>query len=140
MNPSKYLVATQRIRGVNWIPKGVLVFFVILPLILSIDIFYSGYTYPETVEALIIVLWPSVILALVIYASWKRDFIGSMVFLLFFTFSFLFVDPMGYITISLPLFFCSLMLFLSWRKTLRASFYGENLVRDLQNIPFSSEE
>ena len=69
-------------RLLYWAPRVLGILFVLFTSIFSLDVFDAGYTFPETMIALIMHLLPTIILAILLVISWKYELVGGIIFLL----------------------------------------------------------
>lgn len=65
-----------------WTPRIVSIMFILFLMLFSLDIFEGNYGFWGTILGLFIHNIPALILAVVLLISWKREWIGGVVFTL----------------------------------------------------------
>ena len=69
-------------RFVYWTPRILSILFLLFLTIFSFDVFGEGYSFWEVVVAFLMHNIPVFILAIVLWISWKREWVGGSVFIL----------------------------------------------------------
>ncbi len=69
-------------KYVFWIPRILAIAFILFLMIFSFDVFDGSHDFWGTVLALFLHNIPSMILAIVLWLSWKREIVGGIVFIL----------------------------------------------------------
>jgi hypothetical protein len=88
------LAAAGRLRRVNdmktpakqllfWSPRVLGIFFAVFISIFAFDVFDEGYGLQETIGALLIHLIPTAVIVAILVLSWRREWIGGIVFIAF---------------------------------------------------------
>ena len=62
-----------------WIPRLLLIVFALFLVIFSFDVFEGGKSASEIAIAFVIHNVPSMMLGLVVFAAWRREWIGTLV-------------------------------------------------------------
>lgn len=65
-----------------WLPRILSIVFVCFLTLFSLDVFGTGLNWWQTIGAFLIHSIPSIILAVIVYLSWKRPQIGGVAFIL----------------------------------------------------------
>lgn len=68
-------------RFLFWTPRIILIIFALFLMLFSFDVFEGANGFWETILALFMHNLPSLILLTIIIISWKRDFIGGIIFM-----------------------------------------------------------
>jgi len=94
------------------------ILFALFISIFSLDVFSAGYDFMKTILALLIHLAPAFFIVFILLISWKREWIGGIVYtilgVLYLVFEWNKFDWMAYVFISGPLFFLGILYFISW--------------------------
>jgi hypothetical protein len=115
-------ISINKQKVIYWLPRILSIGFVIFLSLFALDVFneYSGW---ELVLALFMHLLPSIVLAGVVFISWKYDLVGAFVFLGFAIFYILAVGfdrPWSwYVFISGPAMIVGSLFCLSWLQQRR---------------------
>lgn len=64
-----------------WTPRIAGILFVLFISLFALDVFEEGLSFWETLLALFMHLLPSILLAIAIYAAWKREWVGAFLFI-----------------------------------------------------------
>jgi hypothetical protein len=108
-----------------WSPRVLSIAFVVFISLFALDAFSEGHGFWLTMPAVIIHLIPTVIVTVAIVISWRREWIGGVVFIaigLFYLFTNL-RHVSWILTISGPLLLIGILFFINWlfRKDLKAN-------------------
>jgi hypothetical protein len=63
-----------------WAPRVLGIFFATFVSLFALDVFNGGYGFRETIVALLIHLIPTAIIGAVLAVSWRREWIGGILF------------------------------------------------------------
>lgn len=109
---------------IRWTPRVLSICLVVLLFMLSLDVFEIDATLTELLLAFLMHNIPALILTLVIILSWKKPWIGAIIFALaglFYIVFLLFMDrPLMFgaiMTLSLPAFISSVFYYLDFRQS-----------------------
>ena len=69
-------------RFVYWTPRILSILFLLFLAMFSLDVFGNGYTFWQTVGALLMHNIPVFILAILLWISWKHELVGAITFIL----------------------------------------------------------
>jgi lysylphosphatidylglycerol synthetase-like protein (DUF2156 family) len=69
-------------KFIFWTPRILSILFVLFLMLFSLDIFGQGYTFWETVLGLFMHNIPALLLAGVVWISWKYEIVGGIAFIL----------------------------------------------------------
>jgi len=124
-----------RVKGVSkfvyWTPRILSIVFLAFLALFSLDVFGNGYTFWQTMLALLMHNIPVFILAIVLAISWKYEIVGGIAFILG---GLLYIAQMVYNTttgsfefymisysmiIAGPAFFIGILFFMNWYKKKR---------------------
>ncbi len=75
-----------------WIPRVVAILFAIFISLFALDVFGEGYTFWETIIALLIHLVPTYLVIITLLIAWKWEAVGGLIFIvlgLFYIFRFI---------------------------------------------------
>jgi len=101
-----------------WLPRILCILFAIFLSLFAFDIFNEGYEVRETVLALLIHLIPVIIVVAVLVLTWRRQWIGALLFpTLALAYPVLSRGKqywMGYLVISGPLVLLGVLFMLNW--------------------------
>ena len=64
-----------------WIPRLLTVLFAVFISLFAFDVFESGYSFWETVLALLIHLIPTGIVLLILLIAWRWEWVGTVLFI-----------------------------------------------------------
>lgn len=67
---------------IYWTPRIVSIIFILFLALFSLDVFGNGYNFWQTILGLLIHNIPSIILAIVLWISWKYEVVGGIAFIL----------------------------------------------------------
>lgn len=67
-------------RVVFWTPRVISMLFIVFLSLFALDVFGQGYSWWETLLGLFMHLIPTFILILVLVFSWRREWIGALLF------------------------------------------------------------
>jgi hypothetical protein len=65
-----------------WSPRVLTILFLLFLALFSLDIFGNGYTFWQTVLGLLMHNIPVIVLAVLLWISWKRELVGAITFAL----------------------------------------------------------
>ena len=111
-------------RLLFWTPRVLCIAFALFISLFALDVFSEGYNFWKTVLALMIHLTPTVVIVAVLAVSWRWEWVGGILFILFGAFCI--VEVWGrfpwvtYLVISGPLFLIGVLFLINW-------FYREEL-------------
>ncbi|MFH1211551.1 MAG: hypothetical protein V1659_01330 [Candidatus Woesearchaeota archaeon] len=75
-------MAKKTSRFLFWTPRILAIVFLLFLALFSLDVFEGNYGFWGTLLALFMHNIPVFVLAIVLWASWKREWIGGVVFIL----------------------------------------------------------
>lgn len=105
---------------IQWMPRILAISFVLFLGIFALDAFSPAYSFWQNVAALLIHLVPNFLLLLLIVASWRREWIGGIVFpllgILYIIFSHGNLPVSTLAIIAGPTFLLGLLYLLSWYR------------------------
>jgi len=108
-----------------WTPRLLMIFFILFVSLFALDSFDGDQSILEKIGAFLIHLIPSAILAILLVISWRREWIGGIVFLLigiaYIVWAWGKFPISTYIIISGPLFIVALLFFVNWIKKVKIS-------------------
>ncbi len=67
-------------KAIFWVPRILAILFALFLTLFSFDVFGNGYGFWGTILAFIIHNIPSIILATLVWVSWKRELVGAITF------------------------------------------------------------
>jgi hypothetical protein len=111
-------------RLLFWTPRVLCIAFALFISLFALDVFGEGYGFWKTVLALMIHLIPTVVIVAVLAVSWRWEWIGGILYILFG--ALYIVEVWGrfpwvtYLVISGPLFLIGVLFLINW-------FYREEL-------------
>jgi hypothetical protein len=119
-------------RALLWTPRVLSILFALFLAVFALDVFSEDRGAWETVAALILHLIPSFLVLALLAVSWRREWIGGVVFLLFGFVYLLFAWGRGfhwtaYLAISGSLFLMGILFLASWKWGAR--FHAETSIR-----------
>ena len=101
-----------------WTPRILCLLFAAFISIFALDVFSEGYSFVETVVALIMHLVPTFIVLIVLAISWRWEWVGAVIFA---TLGVLFIawDPgrfplSAYVIMTTPLFLIAGLFLANW--------------------------
>jgi hypothetical protein len=107
---------TKISKFIFYFPRILSIAFVLFLAIFALDVFGEGYSFLETVGAFLIHLIPNFVIALFIWLSWKRGWIGGIFFvvigILYIALSWSWGDWISWLILSGPAFLIGGMYFL----------------------------
>lgn len=114
-------------RLLYWTPRILCILFAAFLSLFALDVFGEGYTFWETVVALLMDLIPTGIVLIVLAIAWRWEWVGAVLFLALG--AWYLVTAWGhfhwsaYLMISGPLFLVGVLFLINWlyRAELRAS-------------------
>lgn len=111
-------------KAIFWTPRLLTILFAIFISVFALDAFADGGGFQKTVNAFLIHLIPTAIVVTILVLSWKREWIGGVVFLLLgIGYAVVAVShPQWILVISGPLFLISILFLIGWfrRKEIRS--------------------
>ncbi len=107
-----------------WTPRLLTILFAIFISVFALDAFTEGEGFTKTLIAFLIHMIPTAIIVTILVLSWKREWIGGVVFLLLgIAYTIFAVSHLSWIlAISGPLFVISVLFLIGWfrRKEIRS--------------------
>jgi hypothetical protein len=115
---------TQRVRRLlYWLPRVLGILFAVFLSLFAFDVFGEGYSFWETVWALLMHLVPTAIVVLILVLAWRWEWIGGVLFpLLGVLYIVVFWDEsdwLSYLTLSGPLLLIGGLFWINWRLRTR---------------------
>ena len=112
-------------RLLFWTPRILVVLFAVFVSLFALDVFTEGYTFGETIIALVMHLIPTAVILIVLAIAWRWEWLGGILFIglgvLYIVLSWEPDNWPAFLMISGPLFLVGALFLLDW-------FYkGENL-------------
>ena len=113
-------------RVLYWAPRILSIIFAIFVSLFALDVFGAGYSFWETLLALLIHLIPTLAILIVLAISWRWEWIGGVLFIFL---AALYLVRFGgqfpwstYLVMSGPPFLVGILFIINWfyRKDLRA--------------------
>ena len=110
-----------------WTPRVLGICFAGFVSIFALDVFSEGYTFWETIGALLMHLVPTYIVVVALLLAWRWEWIGALLFIGLSVFYIVWVwgrfPWVTYLVISGPLFVTGVLFLLNWvfRKRLRGA-------------------
>lgn len=103
-------------KAIFWTPRLLTILFAIFISVFALDAFSEGEGFTKTLIAFLIHLIPTVIIVTILVLSWKREWIGGVVFfLLGIGYAIIAVShPSWILAISGPLFLISILFLIGW--------------------------
>lgn len=102
-----------------WAPRALCIVFVVLTSLFALDVFEESKSIGEIILNLLMHLIPTFILLVILVITWKREWIGGILFI---AFGFLYIINMWgkfplttYIVIAGPLFIIGILFLLNWK-------------------------
>jgi len=109
---------TSTKRLLFWTPRIICIVFAVFISLFALDVFAEGQGILKTIAALLIHLIPTAVILLVLFISWRREWIGAIVFIALAVFYIVMAwgrFPLTtYLMISGPLFLMGLLFLLNW--------------------------
>ena len=106
-------------RVVYWTPRILCIVFAVFISLFAFDVFEEGKGFWETSVALLIHLVPTIIIVAVLVVSWRREWIGGILFIALGIFYIVWAwgrfPWTTYAIISGPLILMGILFLLSWR-------------------------
>ncbi len=101
-----------------WTPRILCILFALFISLFALDVFGEGYTFGETILALLIHLVPTYIVIALLWLAWKLEWIGAIAFFClgayYLVSTRLRFDIGTYLVIISPLFLLSLLFLINW--------------------------
>jgi len=101
-----------------WTPRVLTILFILFLALFALDVFQDGHGFWETVLGLFIHLIPNLLLAGVLILSWKREWIGGILFsglgIFYLVMAWGKVHWMAFLFISGPLFLVGILFLVGW--------------------------
>ena len=108
----------QQAGKVQWWARIITIVYAAFISIFAMDVFSEGYGVVNTAVALFMHLLPTFLIVLVLILSWRREWIGGIVFLIlgviYVYVSSGKIDWGGIAMIGIPLFLLSILYFVGW--------------------------
>jgi hypothetical protein len=104
-------------RLLFWLPRILSIAFVAFIAMFALDVFSESHGFLQTALALSIHLLPAAVLALVLIAAWRWDWVGALLFAVLggiYAWKTLPAHPSWTFTISLPLFVLAALFLANW--------------------------
>lgn len=106
------------ITYISWGTRIITIVFAAFISIFALDVFDEGYDLGKTVLALLIHLLPSFTILLILFFSWKKEWIGGIAFLSagiwYAIAAWGKIDWSGFAIIDAPLFILAILYFIVW--------------------------
>ena len=105
-------------RLLFWSPRVLCIAFAIFVSLFALDVFKEGLGVAKTILALTIHLIPTAIIAAVLAVSWRREWVGGILFVALGIFYLTWArhHPSWVVVISGPLFLVGALFLLNWSK------------------------
>jgi hypothetical protein len=115
-------------KALYWTPRIISIIFILFLAMFSLDVFGNGYTFWETVVALLMHNIPVFVLLILLLISWKKEIVGAYTF---FIAGLIYIGFMVYNAISTggewywlsysliiagPAFFIGYLFYLNWKR------------------------
>ena len=106
-------------RFLFWTPRFICILFAVFLSLFSLDVFSEGYSFWKTILALLIHLVPVYICIIVLIIAWRRELIGTILFIALAIFYWVLIWGRGaplsaYLLIPGPLIFIGVLFLLNW--------------------------
>ena len=117
---------TNTKRVLFWTPRILCILFAVFSSVFALDVFGEGYSFWETILALLIHLVPTYIVVIALVIAWRWEWVGAILFLALGVFYIVWTwgrfPLVTYVSMSGPLFLVSALFLLNWvyRAELRA--------------------
>jgi hypothetical protein len=102
-----------------WTPRVICILFALFLSIFALDVFSENYSFGETIIALIMHLIPTGIIVLILIVAWRREWVGSILFIALAIFYPIWVwgrfPLITYFSISGPLLLIGLLFMVNWK-------------------------
>ena len=106
-------------RTVYWTPRVLCILFAVFISLFAFDVFEAGRGFLETSVALLFHLIPTMIIVAVLVVSWRREWIGGILFIALGIFLMIWAWDRGHwaVTASMsgPLLLVGILFLLNWR-------------------------
>ena len=112
-------------RVLFWTPRVVCIVFALFISLFALDVFSAGDSVLKTILKLLIHLIPTGIIVIVLIISWRREWVGAILFIGLAVFYLVWTwgkfSWTAYLTISGPLFLIGVLFLINWvyRKELQ---------------------
>jgi len=100
-------------RVIFWIPRVLSILFALFLSLFALDVFDEGYSFRETIVALLIHLVPTYLVIIALVIAWRREGIGAILFIALATFYLIASKGVGWI-ISGSLFLIGVLFLFNW--------------------------
>lgn len=102
-----------------WSPRILCIVFILFTCMFSFDVFDEGYSFWETILALLMHLIPTFILIVVLLIAWKWEWIGGIIFIVL-AVAYIFLAwgrfPFSnYVIMCSPMIIISVLFILNWK-------------------------
>ena len=103
---------------ISWGTRIITFFFAAFISIFALDVFDEGYSFGKTLLALLIHLLPAFIILLILFFSWKKEWMGGIAFLCagiwYAIAAWGKIAWSGFVMIDAPLFILAILYFIVW--------------------------
>ena len=112
-------------RVLFWTPRVLTIAFILFLGLFALDVFGEGYTFVETLIALLMHLIPNFLLLAFLIVAWRREWIGAILFtglaIFYLVWTWGRFHWSAYVGISGPLFLLGILFLVGWifRKEIR---------------------
>ena len=115
----------QKKDWIYWLPRVLSILFLCFLALFSLDIFGNNYTFWQTIAGLFIHNIPVFILAIILWISWKREWIAAITFILagLLYIAMLLMNPKlewymlsWSLTIAGPAFLIGILFWINWKR------------------------
>lgn len=101
-----------------WLPRILVICYILFISVFSLDAFYGENSFWYELGSFFMHLVPSIILAILLWISWKRDFAGGMIFLISgFLFTFIYAtfrSVPSFVCLSCPLYLAGILYLINY--------------------------
>ena len=95
------------LKIIFWLPRLLIIAFILFLSLFALDVFSEGYGFWETLLALFMHLIPTLLLLVLVIATWKRPLVAGILFLgvaiIFFFWFHGYESWQGFLIVDLPL-------------------------------------
>jgi hypothetical protein len=105
-------------RFLFWTPRILCILFILFVSLFALDVFEEGYTFWQTLLALVMHLIPTAIIVIVLVVSWHWEWVGGVLFSVFGALYLVMAwgrfPWIAYVMISGPLFVIGVLFLINW--------------------------